>query len=458
MDLVITNVDVPQDGPPSSSLSDPRASSLSNIVGPDPNRARKRDPPHRVEVTHTIATVDPDTQLYSWDRILVSEGNYMLLANFNTTTDVTPKKSAAFYVGPGTDTSCLVVTQPTSQTSTGSTTPTQTGGTDPPPSSSPPTTPAPVGTTSTVNKGAIAGGVVGALAVIAAIFAAFLFFRCSPGRRDAALAKWGNLNSYDSKAPNSRGAHSKTKVYPGQAVGLAGMGRDSSSGRHKHHSESTSGIMALQTGEQGSPGNSDDNLDEKYSRSDISHEMITVGYGSPPRNSARDSSSSSNFSYAQNNNYSRPRSQSTKYGLSPQTVPESVSVTTFNSRRASSPPIGGRRYSESFYPPSPAYPSGLSGVVFNGTSPSPLGGVPSDSDLSLASPGPVTPAPAATRRTPRKPVPKYSPGEEQHPDLPTDVQDDDLAGVPHVLTHKNSHGSFKQMHYLIPDMPPPQRD
>jgi hypothetical protein len=168
-------------------------------------------------------------------------------------------------------------------------------------------------------------------------------------------------------------------------------------------------------------------------------------------------SSTSTSSYM-NANFSRPRSHpSSPYSGSP--TGEAPFSSSANNNTNSS-----LNHPESAYPPSPspAYPSGTSQVISE---------APPTRRISAGAGEP--------RRTPRKPVPQYNPTD---PSLksppppvpaalpPTNDSDSSREGSLRSgraatggqdwpqLNHKASFGAEgRPVHYLIPDMPPPQR-
>lgn len=474
--LTITNSDVDQDVTTTSTAVLPTPTYTNPTDSGDVIRRRsleiRADPVTKIITQGTLA-LDGS---YVWSSANVSVGRYILQASFPNVSTVTTD-SSPFSVTAGSDTSCLGGSNTSaSSTGTGTGTSTRTPGTtsrDTGTTGTNSATSVPVVGATSVNKGAIAGGVVGGLAIVAAFIGLFLFLRYQSSSRRTPSAtpvgKWGNLGSFDSGkgvAVGSSSKKNKAQIYNGRSLGLTGLTKgsgdsNSRAARSQRHNSRTDSLGPINTMSAGAPDETSDGghtsstspFDEKYrNRSDSGHGddmgMIPIGYASTPspvpnnRTSGRHSSSSSaNLYYAQNNNYSRPRSQSNKAGI--QTLPESVSgsdvtlTSSLNHRRASSPTI-------------PA------GYVASDAFPAPLPPHPSRSSVSALSPGP-----AGSRRTPRKPVPTYNPQDPTltHPSHSDPGLERDRF-VSHELTHKDSFGSLagRQIHYLIPDPPPPQRD
>ncbi|KAI9061619.1 hypothetical protein FKP32DRAFT_1594411 [Trametes sanguinea] len=149
-------------------------------------------------------------QSYSWTPVNLTAGWYTLRA----AGDDFSVASGQFFVENGTDTSCL-----SSNPSTSSLSATSSGPTSAPSAIATSHSTAPTSTTSTLpipvsdavsthaRSGAIAGGVIGGLAIIGAAIAAYIYFgvcRRRPTRsrrgsgRPGQLGKWGGLSSRDS--------------------------------------------------------------------------------------------------------------------------------------------------------------------------------------------------------------------------------------------------------------------
>ncbi|KAJ7676464.1 hypothetical protein B0H17DRAFT_1139894 [Mycena rosella] len=484
LSLAITNNGVLQPSPPPSTA-----------VGSFPTTNPRRNSPSRRDgtVNQTIndGDIDPLLHSYTWPSVNVPAGWYIITGTLSFTA---PIESSPFYVVNGPDTSCFGAAGTSSiPTSTSSGNPTSTSSGSPTSSADlpPPTLPVDAVSTSKVNRGAIAGGVIGGLAVLAAAVAAYFYIRYasasssggSPARRGT--RKWGGLGSVDSK----------TKAYPNASPRSPGGG----SGRHHSQSESVGPMLSQDSsvyvignvGIDSRPSRVNDGLeeeDEVNSYFSPSQEKISSpAHGSPLKSPFSDSghidddgvpmdlisplpgdpvtrnSSTSTSSYM-NNNFSRPRSHpSSPYSPSP-TSPASEAPFSTAAHNTTTSSLS--HPDSSSYPPSPspAYPSGTS------------------ADVVIAAPSPVPRRSSAgeplSRRTPRKPVPQYNPTDPALKASPTPAlpaaaaldsdssREPSLRGgrpgpspVPPQLNHKSSFGNDgRPVHYLIPDMPPPQRD
>ncbi|KAF7323606.1 hypothetical protein MKEN_00581100 [Mycena kentingensis (nom. inval.)] len=153
------------------------------------------------EVTEqlTVLPIGASGQSFGWESVNVPSGWYELIATFTQSGET--KASSQFFVANGADTSCLPVSSSSSQPQSTSTSAT-------PASSSNSTATGPVvpisGTSKGgVSRGAIAGAVIGALAVVASM-AAFVFYRRFSGNRRNSSGRdhWAGL---DSKGPLTGG-------------------------------------------------------------------------------------------------------------------------------------------------------------------------------------------------------------------------------------------------------------
>ncbi|KAJ7096064.1 hypothetical protein C8R44DRAFT_748924 [Mycena epipterygia] len=470
--LSITNVGVVQAPAPSSTIT----GSFSSVI--NAGAIGRAVYISRRDLTQSITggTIFPTVETYTWLSVNVTAGWYVLTATIVPSDSAT--ESTSFYVTNGSDTSCLATTSSSvtasNPTSSGSAT-----SSAPPLSTSGVTLPVNVGS-SKVNRGAIAGGVIGGLAVLAAAIAAYFYLRyasastgsrASPAKRSTPR-RWNGLSSTDSKTG---------MVYPA-ARGLGGSS-------HPHHSQSDSvgpmlsydsnAYVIGNVGVDSRPSRVHDGLedeDEINSYFSPSQEKFTPPGRSPFSDSGHDddavpldlisplpahgnvtrNSSTSTSSYM-NNNFSRPRSHPTSpYSGSP-TSPTSEGPFSNSAQNATTSSLSHAEGSSYPPSPSPAYPSGTSQSI-----------------AEMPTPGPprrrTSAGEPSSRRTPRKPVPQYNPADPAlvaPPALPTvAAQDSDSsssregsvrnAGTPN-LNHKTSFGAEgRPVHYLIPDMPPPQ--
>lgn len=464
MALFVTNNGVAQpSAPPSTAVG--TFSTTTQFQGSRRSSLYRRD----IITKAIVERINPALGAYTWPLVNVPTGWYVLNASLAFTS---PILSQPFYVDESTDTSCLASTSTTSSSPSGSTTATSSTSASP---TGPiiPTLPVNAVSGSKVNRGAIAGGVIGGLAILAAAIAAFFYLRyasAASGPRTSSprrnMRKWGGLGSIDSK----------TNEYPStsRAVGTTS---------NRHHSQSDSvGPISLDSdvymignvGIDSRPSRIDDGLEEQdevnsyfspsqekfsspTSASPIRSPFSDPGHGNdavplgiiPPLPVTRDSSTSTSHMHS---SFSRPRSHpASPYPGSPtqQEAPFSSSANNNTSSSLSHP--------ESSYAPSP------SPAFTSGTSQTTAESPPPARRSSTGEP--------LTRRTPRKPVPQYNPTDPalaSPPPMPVSAPHDSdssregslRGGVPGAqLSHKASFGAEgRQVHYLIPDMPPPQRN
>ncbi|KAJ7053965.1 hypothetical protein C8F01DRAFT_1089290 [Mycena amicta] len=445
MDISITNFGVAQaPAPPSTTTATFTTHDFRGLVAGRYVSTRTR----RADVTVQISGLIPASdRLFTWPSVNVTAGWYVLVATFPATGAV--RESSEFFE--------LDLRQQA---------PRHPAGTRPLPLVS--ILPVDGASSSKVNRGAIAGGVIGGLAVIAAAIAAFFYLRyasASSGGKKKRTRKWAGLSSTDSKArgyPSSSGSRS------------AGV----SNGRHHSQSESI-GPMLSEAGHDNNvyvignvgidsrPSRTNAGLDEEEDdgvNSYFSPSQEKFSHGSPIRSPFSDSghddgvpldlitplpgaanvtrnSSTSTASYMTHNsrnNFSRPRSHPTSPYASPTATESPFHSTQNDSTNESYPPSPSN--------PSPAFPSGTS------------------VDAHSHSPTPIVPAPLAPRRgstgealgrrVARKAVPQYNIND------PSLVSQGSAAAIPESDSSSSLEGPHegKPVHYLIPDMPPPQRD
>ncbi|RXW22786.1 hypothetical protein EST38_g3064 [Candolleomyces aberdarensis] len=182
MTLSITNVGVAQ-------VTVPPVDSTSSTSTPPPvTNVRRQATPATVEMVINTK-VNPDSLTFRWPSVNVTSGTYQLRASIASQNFVS--RSDSFNIRQGPDTSCL---------QSGSTAPTM--GT---PSNTGINAPSPVSTTSkSINTGAIIGIVLGVLALLIAVFLAYLRIRVKGKKRfgfskDGGSRKWNGLSSVDSR-------------------------------------------------------------------------------------------------------------------------------------------------------------------------------------------------------------------------------------------------------------------
>ncbi|KAJ6469393.1 hypothetical protein C8R45DRAFT_937803 [Mycena sanguinolenta] len=215
MTLSITNQDVDQ-------LPAPSTTSTGTFNPPGSRRAMNR---RDVTITQPIAAnISPELRLYTWDPVNVTSGWYQLIAalpllpGFN-------QQSTVFFVAAGSDTSCLASTSSSSSplSSSASSKPTSTGdltftggasaafgvsiasGTSTPSETSPVLAPS-----SKVNRGTVAGAVIGGFAAVAAGVAAYIYFRYGSCR----VRRWAGPNSKARGYPSASRCHGASRGRP----------------------------------------------------------------------------------------------------------------------------------------------------------------------------------------------------------------------------------------------------
>ncbi|KAK7042974.1 hypothetical protein VNI00_008711 [Paramarasmius palmivorus] len=256
IDFTITNIGVTQDPPPSSSATG--ASPSNTFTNDDPpipgggvggarTRAARAEPSDAGFTVSTIASsVNPKSSAFSWPKVNVPQGWYRCIATF-TDPNRSPSfstGSSPFFVQNGTDVSCIISSPGSSSTSAPTGSPTTSGdGSE--------NTSAPVGAAqSHVNTGAIAGGVVGGVALLAVVAAVFLCMRCRrnkagvsastarggeggqiKGAKPGFLGAWGKLGSGSfndkDKTTGARGDGAGSDFTSQSAVGQKTFGSDS---------------------------------------------------------------------------------------------------------------------------------------------------------------------------------------------------------------------------------------
>ncbi|KAF9527439.1 hypothetical protein CPB83DRAFT_895248 [Crepidotus variabilis] len=251
--LLATNVGVSQSSLPAAMVS---TGSSSGVGG-----SRAAIP----LITVQIAKINPFLQSYTWSKVNVPSGYYIL--NATMASPAFTASSNVIFIQSGSDLSCLSVTS----------------SSFPPGSSSSPTTPntstsasastsanpvlVPVGSSSSSNStmiGAIVGSCVGAVALVALIFLIWLLYRkrrfakangtstgFSFASGKSAGKSFGNypgehrfngLGSFDSR--QALGGRESTRSAGGGSAGGAAAG-----GRHRHHTSSF-GTSVMNTGSE----------------------------------------------------------------------------------------------------------------------------------------------------------------------------------------------------------------
>ncbi|KAL0958034.1 hypothetical protein HGRIS_000209 [Hohenbuehelia grisea] len=488
--LAITNDEVPQSSAPpgpSSTSSQGDINTFTNVGVPRAVPTGAQGTGESYTSLTLTENLSPFSGSYLWPKVNITQGWYVLVASMASTGF--RATSSHFFIRNSSDVSCLIVAPPTStgapsSSTTSSIIASQTNDPTIPGSSS-----------GRVSPGAIAGSVIGGLAVVGACIAAYLFIRFSKkstasspsSHHEIGKGAWGGLGSTDS-------AHkpSKRSTRPKSYLGAGGGDARSRVRNARHHSQADSlgPMLATQSQTQLPPagngtrtgGTSDEDVnslalspwEEKF----IADEGMMVdsvaplpmhGHSTsvvPTRRSSLSSQSrphrpsvSTDYSYTSSG--TRRTSLDRSHGAYP--PPELIPMTRSPSSPSTSP---------SHPAPAPAVQRSTSEAA----SKLPAGGISAQQN----------------RRTPRKPVPSYDPRDASlspfvssadpprssvqnsqsssagHLGEVVDVFDDSAsqhsarkrpAGLPE-LNHKSSFGpgDNRPVHYLIPDMPPPVRD
>ncbi|KAF9226248.1 hypothetical protein BS17DRAFT_776946 [Gyrodon lividus] len=403
--LSVTNINVYQD------LIAPRIQARQTTDGQTTNQ----------QLVNTNATL----LSWTWPSVNLSQGWYEIqgsVSNLSTS-------SRRFAITNGSDISCLTSTSSSIDLSKGNT----------------------VG---------IVGGVVGA--VVAVIVLAVVLLSLRRRRRHSVkgreVGRWGSLNSRSSN------------------VTAGGSARQLTNNPFNVHSESTGGTQQNVAGGKAStittPGDSNEDVtttgEEKlvsptspgidpfevldtpmrYDRRASIYSLQSPGVIAERSRPCATSVRMSNQSLEQQAHRIRSSMESSMY-LRTERLSMPILPPSGLPRTPTSP---GASRSKDDYPPSPVAPSPVDRSVSAGTG-------------------------LVTRRTPRKPVPQYNASESRGD--PASTAPDSVSifttaaesshshgtgvgtekhGAPSELSHKASFGNGHPVHYLIPDMPPPQRD
>lgn len=419
-----------------------------------------------------VDDIDPNSLSYLWDPVDVVPGQYILAAtalasNGLGSFGIVASTSAPFQVVFGNNTSCLVGVPAPSSSADGSSTPTSS-------SASADQTLVPVGAASKSTSsivGPVVGGIIGGVALVILVVTAWLFYlrRKSP-RRGASSnpftggksGRWNGLSSRDSGINHilpTNTADAKPRdsghVAPESAAGIMSA-HNSTFG---HSLEATSPL-----------GSEEDDLSTLAEEKSIKHSTLdhidtipALTYNASRRTSV---ASRSPPPRARSTNENRPMALDTleqpsrsRYSANRQSLDGRVLSSTGEFASAASPT------SPTFYPsPSELLPMGRSTSTGQG------------------------------RRAARKPVPNYTSGggdsstadsfdhgmysaassdgnnsntassvnisppsaQRSREELPVPGLDFPVPAL--ALHHKSSFGDGRPMHYLIPDMPAPQRE
>ena len=197
--LNITNINVTQQAPlssigPSSTISQTTSSPAASVSATSPSLGGRQSNGYDgsylpVVNEYLIAGIDPAANNFTWTSVNVPQGWYQIYADVQNTVQAT---SSSFFVQNGTNTACVpqfLLGAPSTITADSS------SSTSPPVATSSPST-----HSSHSNAGAIAGGVVGGIAFLAAAFAVIFFcLRRRPTRsrlrdEDGGGRRWSELS------------------------------------------------------------------------------------------------------------------------------------------------------------------------------------------------------------------------------------------------------------------------
>ncbi|KAJ7054524.1 hypothetical protein C8F01DRAFT_1163693 [Mycena amicta] len=422
---------------------------------------RHHPPSRRADITQRISGVVPaSNKAFAWSSVNVSEGWYVLLATFPSSSSV--RESSSFFVANGSDISCLLASRPPTS-STGPTS-TQGGSSATGPSSGSSTTqtsssPAQTASSATqagsstltssafpstlsssaatslpvtalstirkVNRGAIAGGIIAGLAVLAAIIALFFYRRYS--RRSSTRGgprRWSGLTSTDAKG----------RIFP-QSTPRSPSAAGTVNGRHIH-SESIGPILLHDSNVYviGNVGITSRAGGEKDAAEDVATSEFALSQeklSSPQHDSPLTSSEHPTVGAVPLDFIAVP-------STTPTIVHPLPSPRTRTRPRSTPGPTSPINFSSESYPPSP--------------SPSPL---PSPTQAARRS----STGEALGRRITRKAVPEYNPDDPAltHSRSITPAPVSRPQSAQDLLQLSAGAGVGAPVHYLIPDMPPPQR-
>jgi len=366
----------------------------------------------------TSGFIDPTAQTYTWASVNVTEGWYAIVATFASRAG-TSEESVAFYIVNGTDTSCLGTLGTSQGASPSSGSPTSSVGF---PSSSPATHPSDA-VSSKLNREALVGGVIGGIALLVAVIAAYCCFSypCAsslPSRRRG-TRKWSSLGS----------AASKRRTFLNNSRVVSGHGSDS----FGHILADDGYVLDIGRTSEEEDKEKAESISSFFPTEDLSSQI----HGSPMQSPFSDSRHSDVDDLSPLSSFPSSHPNSQYSAASTSLTTESHFSHNLQTTIA---------YPESSYPPTPlpAFPSGTSLEMGENQS------------ASRGSAGEHTAIGA--RRLPRKPVPQYNPADSVlTPPSPAVAPPGPGSPYSNWLTVSQKTGFDalpKPMHYLIPDMPP----
>ncbi|KAG6885557.1 hypothetical protein C0993_012800 [Termitomyces sp. T159_Od127] len=466
----LTRVDMDQDTTTSASSS------------PSVRSLHRRDD-STVRIASSKSPFDEQLNLPS---LPVQPGRYFLVAK---TTSIPPPyttHSSVFTVQQGTNLSCLLSLQLSSSTPTLSSSATSSDLASITPTDETSSTVVPVGgvSSTSVNKGAIAGGIIAGVVAIFAVVVFYFLFVVRPRRSRAHSrapgdphshapvkgnfgistsggkdggGRWGGLGSVDSHLPPSETKVQRTYGNTGRQSNGAGVSQDDIDSYFSRSGSVNYG------GYIGSPS------EEKFSSSSPpSDEMVlsVLPYRSDPKvptpnNNRRSSASPFEYRHSQSQAWRSSLDSSSTHGPSPSSspiVPSPASLTCTSLPSTQNTPRKTARK------PVPAYYETSDDLTMSSAPPS----LPALATTPFADPVLPHPAPAYsghyTTRSERASLKSLSSNSKSKSKLRKDRSDTSSTNASREeilaqqdLAHKNSFGpgglEGKQLHYLIPDMP-----
>jgi len=417
-----------------------------------------------------VADYIPSLDTYNWSPVNVPQGQYYAVASFDNTISSSP----IFSVTNGTDLSCLPGAPPPSPS------PTSTDGPPSTSSSSSGQTGVPVPVSGALSSGsanhvgAIAGGVIGGVALILLILLGLFFFlrlrrrnkrsrsASAGGDAVAGTGKWNGLSSRDSNL------QSTLPTFAGDRKVPSSLRRQSAGVSSEGHGNGAEPL---------SPVASDEDLSTLAEEEKIAH---ANALGNAYFNTVTP------IPYTGQHHHRRSSSGSNVNSPISQLSPAASTRSTTQNRAATLAKLDPNS------PPKSPYSrrQSLDGRVLSSA---PASAIQTPDSAALPAemiPMGVNRVSSGPRRATRKPVPTYSPSDASDVTAAMErEQSTSSGGHGHVhasavesattlnsqaawktsassredvhslsLSHKSSFGDGRPMHYLIPDMPPPQRN
>ncbi|KAF8067754.1 hypothetical protein FPV67DRAFT_1493372 [Lyophyllum atratum] len=402
LSLLISNTDVPQNGPTTSRNSPTFTDTFINTAAKDNRRSLQL----RDSISALIAAgLSPNSNAFNWT-VNVPQGNYVVVAVASAPAAYFTR-SSPFFVQQGSDTSCLGTSSSSSAplpSDTSSSSPTTSIATTT--SSSATVTPIGGSSSTPVNKGAIAGGVVAGVVILLGALGLYIFFICRPKRS----------RSHHTRSPSGALAHSPSKSAFGFGGGGGGGG-----GRWGGLSSVDSHMAMKDTAFTATPKKSKKAYTTKHHSQTSSVGHIVGGVGASQDDiqtylagtRSRAGSVAQQYGSPSEEKFGSPEevglpTLASNGGRSPKPTPRSYSSSTYASELANAPAKTHRRPSLTANTRSKPHRPSIDSTVdshqqspFTPPATSPVGVARSPSTASQAQP-------PAQRKTPRKPVPAYA--------------------------------------------------